>query len=366
MSTPLRILLIRPSALGDVARSVPVLVSLRSAYPEAKISWLLQDGFEDVVRTHPALSAIVPFPRKQLARWWTPRGLRDSFAFLNSLRGKFDLVVDAQGLFRSGLFAWSTRAPRRIGFRDAKECAAIFYNERIRNEATESNRHAVQRMLSLLEGASIPTVRDSRLYTPPDAQERWSDFARREGISGRTALLATTSRWASKDWPRSHWRSLAEALLARGYERILFTGTASERAQVAAAMPEGRARLSSIDLAGRTDLGMTMAAIQSSALVISNDSAALHIAAGLQRPLLSLFGPTDPRESAPFQRQASVVQSRLAAEFLALGGHYRDRKIGDKIMQGIEVHDVLSALDAAQHLAGLSESSVALVEEGIA
>ena len=163
MSTPLRILLIRPSALGDVARSVPVLVSLRSAYPEAKISWLLQDGFEDVVRTHPALSAIVPFPRKQLARWWTPRGLRDSFAFLNSLRGKFDLVVDAQGLFRSGLFAWSTRAPRRIGFRDAKECAAIFYNERIRNEATESNRHAVQRMLSLLEGASIPTVRDSRV-----------------------------------------------------------------------------------------------------------------------------------------------------------------------------------------------------------
>ena len=90
-----------------------------------------------------------------------------------------------------------------------------------------------------------------------------------------------------------------------------------------------------------------MAAIQSSALVISNDSAALHIAAGLQRPLLSLFGPTDPRESAPFQRQASVVQSRLAAEFLALGGHYRDRNIGDKIMQGIEVHDVLSALDAA-------------------
>ncbi|MSR40346.1 MAG: lipopolysaccharide heptosyltransferase family protein [Phycisphaerales bacterium] len=350
---PERILLIRPSALGDVARSAAVLASLRHAFPKAHIAWLLQEGFEDVIRAHPALSEIVPFPRKRLARWWTPKGLRDSFAFLSSLRDRFDLVIDAQGLLRSGLCSWSTRARRRIGFRDARECSWIFHNTRVRIGATERARHAVGRMLALLEGAGIPTVDDGRLYAPPDAGERWNDFARREGVSGKVALLASTSRWASKDWPRASWSALAEALLARGYERVLFTGMASERDAVEAAMPQGRARQASIDLAGRTDLGMTMAAIASSALVISNDSAAMHIAAGLQRPLLGLFGPTDPKEAAPFQRSESIVTSDAARAFLAKGGHYRDRGLGDELMRAISVESVLAAIDAEQHCAGL-------------
>ncbi len=214
-------------------------------------------------------------------------------------------------------------------------------------------------MLALLEGAGIPTVADVRLYTPPDSRDRWDDFARREGVGGKTALLASTSRWASKDWPRERWSVLACALIERGYERVLFTGTASDRAAVEAAMPQGRARQLSIDLTGRIDLGMMMAAMESTAVVVSNDSAAMHIAAGLQRPLLGLFGPTDPREAAPFGRPESVVTSESARVFLEKGGHYRDRGLGDALMQAISVDAVLTALDAGKHLAGLPTRTLA-------
>ncbi len=354
VTAPLRILLIRPSALGDVARSAPVLASLRAAYKDAHIAWLLSEGFEDVVRAHPALSEIVAFPRRRLRRWWTPRGLRDSFAYCRALRGRFDLVIDAQGLFRSGIFAWSTGARRRVGFRDAREGGWIFSNERIRIPSDAASQHAVGRMLALLEGARIPAIADARLYTPSDSKERWHDFARKEGVSGKIAILASTSRWASKDWPRERWSELAEALIARGFDRVLYTGTANERTAVAAAMPQGRARQLAIDLAGRIDLGTMMAAIEASELVIANDSAAMHIAAGLQRPLLGLFGPTDPREAAPLHRARSVVTSDASRAFLAQGGHYRDRGLGDALMRTISVESVLAALDAGQHLEGLA------------
>jgi ADP-heptose:LPS heptosyltransferase len=95
-------------------------------------------------------------------------------------------------------------------------------------------------------------------------------------------------------------------------------------------------------LAGRTSIGETMAAIAASSLVVANDSAATHMAVGFRRPLLTLFGPTDPAEAGPFRRPRSVVRSPAAA---GRAVHYRDRGLGDSIMRAISVESVLAALD---------------------
>ena len=337
-----RILLIRPSALGDVCRSVPVAASLRSAFPDATVSWLVQDSFRDAVRAHPAVDEVIEFPRGRLAGWWrNPASAAATWRFFAGLRGRFDLVVDAQGLFRSGLMAFATGAPRRIGFADAREAGWLGVNERIR----VGERHAVERMLGLLAGAGIPPVADPRLVAPADSVAGWRERSRELGAGGegtRYAVLATTSRWISKEWPAERWKSLASALLERGFASIVLCGSAGERERVEAARPGGTAGERVVNAAGRTTIGETMAAIAGASLVVANDSAATHMAVGFGRPLLSLFGPTDPGEAGPFRRPRSVVRSP-AIEGRTV--HYRDRGLGDSIMRAIPVEAVLAALD---------------------
>lgn len=344
-----RILLIRPSALGDVCRSAPVAASLRASFPDASIAWLVQDSFRDAVRAHPAVDEVVEFPRRRLAPWWrSPGAAAATWRFLRGLRGRFDVVIDAQGLFRSGLMAFATGAARRIGFADARELGWCGLTERI--EVRE--RHAVERMLGLLAGAGIAPVADPRLVAPPDAVTGWraradSLAAGREGT--RYAVLATTSRWISKEWPAERWRALAAALLDRGFDSIVLCGSADERERVEAALPAGAAAGRVVNAAGRTSIGETMAAIAGASLVVANDSAATHMAVGFGRPLLSLYGPTDPAEAGPFRRPRSVIRSPAA---IGRTVHYRDRGLGDSIMRAITVERVLAALDRGDADAG--------------
>src|SRR5690349_568234 len=124
---PQRILIVRPSALGDVCRTVPVLVSLRSGFPRAKIDWLLQDTFADAVRAHPGLNSVIEFPRARFAAWWRPSVAADLARWLRGLsRTGYDLVLDCQGLARSGFFSWCTRSARRVGYGDAAELSWLW------------------------------------------------------------------------------------------------------------------------------------------------------------------------------------------------------------------------------------------------
>src|SRR6266550_79225 len=96
---PERILIVRPSALGDVCRTVPVLASLKQGFPNAAIDWLVQDSFADAVRAHPDLNAVIEFPRTRFAAWWRPSVAADVARWLHGLgRAKYDLVLDCQGL----------------------------------------------------------------------------------------------------------------------------------------------------------------------------------------------------------------------------------------------------------------------------
>lgn len=340
------VLIIRPSALGDVCRSVPLAVSLRAAYPNARISWLVQDSFRAAIAAHPAVNEVVPFPRDRWRRWWTPSSVLEATRWLRSLRGRFDFVVDAQGLGRSGLIAHATRAPRRIGFADAREFGRLGVNERYRIDA----RHAVDRMLGLLVAAGVPAVRDLRLHLAESDRTWWR--GRRDELALRSyAVFAPSARWPSKAWPAERWSALAAKVLERGYERVVYVGSAAEREQVAASLPDGAARERAVDLAGATSVGQGMAVIADAQLVIANDSAPLHMAVGFERPLLALFGPTDPAAVGPYGRDACVLRG---AEAIAFRGSYRDRSLGDRLMRGIGVDDVVRALDSDMHRAGVS------------
>lgn len=309
MDDPKKILLIRPSALGDVCRTVPVVAALRERYPRARIEWMIQRGFEDAVRLHPAVDAIVPFPRKDLAKDLRQRRTKSTRAFLASLKdAEYDMVIDAQGLARSGLFMRTTRAPRRIGYKQAQEFAWLAANERV---DAPRDLHTVDRMLMLAEQAGADISKpDLRLYADQDAVSQVI-IEHPE----RFAVLAPTSRWASKRWPDERVAQLAKRLLdERVAERIVVVGAPGERSQCPATLTLAADHPRVTDRVGSTSITGLMALISRSALVVANDSAALHMGVGFDRPIVALFGPTDTARVGPYAHEDDVIQHRESGD----------------------------------------------------
>ena len=328
---PRHILLIRPSALGDVCRTVPLLVSLKRAYPEAAIDWLVQDSFVEAVRAHPDLREAVPFPRKELGRFMKTGRIDRVLGWMSSVRRRdYDLVIDAQGLLRSGLIAWGTRARRRVGFANAQEGAAVLYTERHR---LEKSIHTVDRMLGLIEAAGIPPVQDMRLYTTETDKAEAAALCASPGI-----IIAPTSRWPAKRWPIDRFAELTTRLLDAGHAAITIVGGPGEEPQCGPLLERfaGDARVT--NLVGRTRIGVLMTVIERSALVIANDSAALHMAVGFDRPTVALFGPTDVGRVGPYQREAEVIQHLEPGDEL---DHKRDANVA--LMERITVDEVVEA-----------------------
>lgn len=364
-----RVLLIRPSALGDVCRTVPLLVRLRRLFPDSQIDWLVQDAFADAIRCHPALTGVVPFPRSDWKRWYTPAAARKILAFAGALRrAGYDLVIDAQGLARSGVLAAATGAPNRFGHADAREGGWIAYTRRVPTAAV----HTVERMASLVDavraelagepasgGAAEPAggsnagpaarvfaptpidAEELRLHVCPEAAE-WAAAHPRLG-GRRYAVLAPTSRWPGKRWPADRFAALAGELLRSGaVEMVAVVGSGGERAQCGPVLDlaarEGRV----VELFGQTSVAGLMALIQRAALVVANDSAALHMAVGLHRPLVALFGPTDAAKVGPYGRGADVLQRVTPADRL----DHKDEAAGRVLMERLSVEEVTAAAAA--------------------
>ena len=151
MNTPRRILLVKPSSLGDVIHALPVVSAIHRHWPEAELRWLVQPAWRSLVETHPGVSGTVLFPREKFRG---PAGWIRSLAWLRTLGDwKPDLAIDLQGLLRSALFARFSGAPRIIGLSDAREGARLLHGERV---AVSAGDHAVHRYLSVLDVLGIP------------------------------------------------------------------------------------------------------------------------------------------------------------------------------------------------------------------
>ena len=329
-----RILLIRPSALGDVLRTVPIVASLKRAFPESRIDWVVQEGLEDAVCAHPAINQVIPFARNSLGRWWrSPGQAKALLRFMRTLRGQYDIAIDVQGLGRSGLMLLASGAKRRIGFANAREFAYLGANERYE---VPQELHAVTRMLRLLENAGIEPVEDMSLFVPKNSQSEWQQMRLAMNVPDSFVAFAPTSRWKSKEWPAEYWQKLAGEVLAKGVNHVVLLGAPQERAQLHAIAEA--APTSMTVLAGEATVGVSMAAVRDAQLLVANDSAMLHAAVGFNTPLVGLFGPTDPKVSGPFGRIAETLRSKEAE---ASSAHYRDRALGDALMRTISVEEVL-------------------------
>ncbi len=299
---PQRILIIKPSSIGDVVHALPVLNLLRLRWPRAQVSWLITPGCAGLLEGHPQIDELIHFDRRLMSdNWKSLTSFRDMLRFRQTLRERrFDLVIDLQGLFRSGWLAWATDAPVRVGSSNAREFGWIFCTHLA---PVSWEHHAVRRYLIVADFLGLGQ-KPVKFILPIDDADR--TFAR-ELLGGDepVAVLLPATHWMTKRWPVENFAALVEPLNRRFGLRSVVAGGV-DAAKMASAIP------GATNLAGKTNLRQLAALLERADLVIANDTGPMHIAAALNRPLVTMFGPTDPNQTGPWGRMDSVVRVDIA------------------------------------------------------
>ncbi len=374
---PRRVLIVRPTALGDVARTVPVLATLRKAYPHAHIDWLVARAFAPAVRNHPMLNGVVEFDRKQLAHFGlSPAATKAGWRFGKLLKEKnYDTVYDLQGLFRSGLFTRLTRARRRVGFANARELGWLGYNIR---HHVDASLHTVDRMLGLLQADGLEPVHDMQLYLAEQDKTWLETFKREHGIGDAGyACIAPTARWGCKCWPIERYGEIARRMIEQSVagDKLVIIASPDEREKVlpiyevlmgngaggglsGTAGTSGAGGTSGGDLRERvvfpvTRVGQMMALLSEPRVLVCNDSAPLHVAVGFNRPVVALFGPTNPARVGPYRKASSVLRPPDADKFKS---NYRRHMDDPTLIAKISVEEVWGKVNESMTKEGVADS----------
>jgi heptosyltransferase-1 len=308
-----RIALIKPSALGDVAHSLPVLTALRVRFPAARITWVINSAYEPLVRNHPDLTDTLAFDRGAFRRGlWKSAAYAARFAA--ELRSRqFDLVIDLQGLARTGLMCLATGAKRRIGFANAREGSRHTYTHKVR--VPDADRiHAVDRYWRVVEALGAGDV-PKRFHVPLDPAEVAAVRAELADLPRPLVAVAVGAKWLTKRWPPQHFAALLNrAQLAFG-GRAVFVGAGEDTAmsQQVTANLSGASR----DFTGRTSLPRLAALLSECDVMLGNDTGPLHLAAALGVPCVAPYTCTKVALHGPYTSMTGGVETTVPC-----GGSY--------------------------------------------
>lgn len=295
MVGPVKILILKPSSLGDVIHALPVLRLLRLEFPEARIDWWILRGLMPLLEGDPDVRRLIPFDRKD---WGKPRHWPSVVRLVRELRAeRYDWILDLQGLARSAVFGRACGGARFVGVRDWRELAPVFHGESVPRPSPQT--HAVDWQRALLTHLGVP-LRTGWEWIPrrtAAAEQLGRDFP--ELSLDRWIGLQPGARWDNKRWPVARFAELV-GLLSQSHpgHRIAVFGGGDDRAlgQAIAQAHPARCR----DLTGRVSLPGMIEALRRMDLLVTNDTGPMHVAAALGKPVVALFGPTDPLRTGPY------------------------------------------------------------------
>lgn len=296
-----RVLVIKPSSLGDVIHGLPAVRVLRSLLGTEleRLTWVVNDSFSGLLEMAPDVDRIVRFPRKRI---WE-RGVMG--AFKRELQSEsYDVAIDFQGLLRSGLMSWFSKAPRRIGFADGRELSPWFYTEKVK----VPRGHAVEKNLLLVRKAFGPAGNDETSPGYPagalltvTAEEL--DRARALlGVQEGVPVLAVghSSRWPSKNWPTDFFGRVLDSVSAQVPGLRIWLLGAPEESAHAEAVTAACTAVQPLNLCGKSDMKGLVGLLSASDALLTNDSGPMHLAAAVDIPVVALFGATDPGLTGPY------------------------------------------------------------------
>ena len=328
--------------MGDVLHAMPAAAALRQAHRDLEIGWVVEPRWLPLLRAGDASERGPQMPlvdRVYLAA--TRRWKREPFSgrtagAIRSLVGglqqeRFDVCVDMQGAIRSAVIGKFAAAGKFVGPAEPRERQAQWlYSERVRTMA----RHVVEQGCELLGAAVGERLAPADVPFPVDtaAESASNALLARLPHQGRFALIAASAGWGAKQWPADRFGAVAKGLSDAGYGVLVNAASYDDvLAQRVVETSGGRA------VAVHASLAQLMALTRRASVVIAGDTGPLHLAAALGRPVVGIYGPTDPARNGPYGTPARVlrhVSSRTDH------GRYSDPEQG---LLEITVDEVLTA-----------------------
>jgi heptosyltransferase-1 len=303
---PRRVCWIKPSSLGDVVHATPAFAALRALWPDAHMAWLINRGLSGLVEGLPGLDEVIAFDRAQAGL--SSRGLLTLSRFRADLRRRrFDVVIDAQGLFRSGLMCWATAAPIRVGLADAREGATRFYTHRVAPPADAT--HAVDRLRHLARAFGADVDAPRFLVALSDVDRDWARGCLSEIVRPRV-VLNVGARWLTKRWSPEQFAIVA-GRIARAFGAGLVAVGSPEDRPLVDALKTALGSTPVLDLCGRTSLPGLAAVAAECDVFLSNDTGPLHLAAAAGSRVVGVYTCTNPEKTGPYGPDAVAVRSHV-------------------------------------------------------
>jgi heptosyltransferase I len=321
------------SAIGDVVHGLPVAASLRDAWPEARIDWVVQPTALPLVRPTPDVDEFLVFRRD--------RGLRGFLEFRDRVRDRsWDLVLDLQVYFKAGLLTWMMDAPVKMGFDRARafDLNWLFTTHRIPPHPVQ---HVQDQYFEFLDHLGIPVVRRWDFAFDEEERRTRDAFFAEVGRPALAVVLGSTR--AGKDWiPERYARVLDIAASRYGLRPVIVGSEAPGERKMA----ERVRALTDVDVvdARRNDLRRLAWILDGADLALSPDTGPLHVAAALGTPVVGLYGYTDPKRTGPYPE---AYRELVVDNFSRSGETEPVHEFRAGNMERIEVEDVLEKLDRA-------------------
>jgi len=332
-----RICVIKPSALGDVVQALPVLPALRRRFPRARISWVISRSLAPLLEGHPDLDEVIAFERRGSLGDWRKLMTR-------LRRSRFDLVFDLQGLLRSGLMLWSTKASLRVGLESAREGSMWACHMLIPGTELSVPAHLrCRRVVDALGLANFST--DLRLVVPRSERE-WA--ARQLApLEGSPLAIHPGASWKTKRWLPERFAAVAcKALRRYGLSPVVLGGPDEYglAAQFVQTLRQLAPHARIVNLAGQTNLKQLAAVLEQCRMLLTNDSGPMQLAAGLGTPVVGIFTCTSPTISGPPGEQHELVATGVncAASYRKRCPHRGKKHLA--CMEELDVERVWGAL----------------------
>jgi heptosyltransferase-1 len=335
------ILIVKLSSLGDVIQAMPAICALRRGYPSAHITWIVEEYAGEILLDHPSIDRVLILSRRNwlknsLIPWRSKQTILEMSSFIKALRDRvYDLVIDLQGLFKSGIVVWMSNGKRRVGYDRTRELSYIFLNER--HTPFDPDRHAIERYLNLV--LAIGGKEGSIEYGIKIGEENRKMVERileDKGISRDepVVIISPFARWSTKLWDQKRFAKLADILIDRYKVKVILTGGVNEKDYVKGIVSS--MRFGAIDLSGKIGLKEMAFLCTRAKLMISTDTGSMHLASAMGLPVVALFGPTAPWRTGPYGNSHSIVRKAIECSPC-----FRKRCKNRKCMLSIEVEEVL-------------------------
>jgi lipopolysaccharide heptosyltransferase II len=326
-----KILIVKPSRIGDIIFSLPTLAAIKQKYPHARISWIVDERCYEILDGNPVLEKIFVWNRKQ-------KSIKYYIDLMKSLRKqKFDLSIDLHGLAKSAMLVKLAGAKFKLGSSSTngmREFSWLFSKEIKSN----GSRHCVERHFKVAKYLDCSDEINYPIHIPEESFRSVRDKLLKENVNLEKIIgMHAGGGWLSRRWGASKYASLAKRLKVELNADIILIGGkeggSSEKGLNEEIISESGVHI--IDMTGKFTLKELCAFLQMCKVFVGNEAGPMHIATALNVHSVAILGPTDAKRTGPYNGNTKIIQHKMECQ------PCRNRNcINPKCMQAVTIDDV--------------------------